>query len=129
MTRLRWGRHLAAAMVAAGSSAWAQPVPEVDRVEVVKLDEGFWQVTVHYGFKDEPDIPVALEMCAHYGLEFDMMDTSFFLGRETLIAGFGKEMSYWRVLIFSAMFRNASSLTAYLKIPSNRVVISGSSKS
>ena len=97
-------------------------VPEVDRVEVVKLDEGFWQVTVHYGYKDEPDIPVALEMCAHYGLEFDMMDTSFFLGRETLIAGFGKEMSYWRVLIFSAMFRNASSLTAYLKIPSNRVV-------
>lgn len=101
-------------------------VPEVDRVEVVKLDEGFWQVTVHYGFKDEPDIPVALEMCAHYGLEFDMMDTSFFLGRETLIAGFGKEMSYWRVLIFSAMFRNASSLTAYLKIPSNRVVELGS---
>ena len=101
-------------------------VPEIDRVEVADLGESFWQVTVQYGFKDEPDLPAALALCAHFGLEFDMMDTSFFLGRETLIPHFGGEMAYWRVLLFAVMFRNASSLTAFFKIPSNRVVELGS---
>ncbi len=101
-------------------------VPEIDRVEVADLGESFWQVTVQYGFKDEPDLPAALALCAHFGLEFDMMDTSFFLGRETLIPRFGGEMAYWRVLLFALMFRNASSLTAFFKIPSNRVVELGS---
>ena len=55
-----------------------------------------------------------------------MMDTSFFLGRETLVLRFGGEMAYWRVLLFALMFRNASSLTGYLRIPSNRVVELGS---
>ncbi|MCY1188176.1 Low affinity potassium transport system protein kup [compost metagenome] len=51
-----------------------------------------------------------------------MMDTSFFLGRETLIPKLGSSMAYWRALIFVAMFRNAGSVTAFFKIPSNRVV-------
>lgn len=59
-------------------------VPEIDRVEVAGLGEAFWRVTVHYGFKDEPDLPAALQACAHFGLEFEMMETSFFLGRESL---------------------------------------------
>jgi len=101
-------------------------VPEIDRVEVTDIGESFWKVTVHYGFKDEPDLPAALALCAHCGLEFDMMDTSFFLGRETLIPRFGGEMARWRVLLFALMFRNASSLTAFFKIPSNRVVELGS---
>ena len=101
-------------------------VPEIDRVEVTDLGESFWQVTVQYGFKDEPDLPAALAQCAHFGLEFEMMDTSFFLGRETLVPRFGGEMAYWRVLLFALMFRNASSLTDFFKIPSNRVVELGS---
>lgn len=101
-------------------------VPDIDRVEVKALGQDFWQVTVQYGFKDEPDLPEALTHCAHYGLEFDMMDTSFFLGRETLIPRFGKEMAYWRVLLFATMFRNATSITAFFRIPSNRVVELGS---
>jgi KUP system potassium uptake protein len=101
-------------------------VPEIDRVEVADLGESFWQVTVQYGFKDEPDLPAALAQCAHFGLDFDMMDTSFFLGRETLVPRFGGEMAYWRVLLFALMFRNASSLTDFFKIPSNRVVELGS---
>ncbi len=101
-------------------------VPEIDRVEVANLGESFWRVTVHYGFKEEPDLPAALGECAHFGLAFDMMDTSFFLGRETLIPRFGGEMASWRVLLFALMFRNASSLTAFFKIPSNRVVELGS---
>ena len=79
-----------------------------------------------YGFKDEPDLPQALAQCAPFGIDFDMMDTSFFLGRETLIPQFGNDMAYWRVLLFAAMFRNAPSITAFLKIPSNRVVELGS---
>ena len=101
-------------------------VPEIDRVEVADLGESFWRVTVQYGFKDEPDLPAALAHCAHFGLEFDMMDTSFFLGRETLVLRFGGEMARWRVLLFALMFRNASSLTDFFKIPSNRVVELGS---
>lgn len=101
-------------------------VPEIDRVEVHDLGQDFWQITVQYGFKDEPDLPAALALCAHFGLEFEMMDTSFFLGRETLIARFGKDMARWRVLLFATMFRNANSLTAFFKLPSNRVVELGS---
>ena len=101
-------------------------VPEIDRVEVKKLGQDFWHVTVQYGFKDEPDLPEALTHCAPFGIEFDMMDTSFFLGRETLITRFGKEMAYWRALLFAAMFRNATSITAFFRIPSNRVVELGS---
>jgi KUP system potassium uptake protein len=101
-------------------------VPEAERVEITALGESFWQVMVYYGFKDEPDLPAALALCAAHGLEFEMMDTSFFLGRETLIPRFGGKMAYWRVLLFSVMFRNASSLTAFFKIPTNRVVELGS---
>jgi len=101
-------------------------VPEIDRVEVTALGQSFWQITVQYGFKDEPDLPVALALCDHFGLQFDMMDTSFFLGRETLITGLSKSMVHWRFLLFAAMFRNASSLTTFFKIPSNRVVELGS---
>lgn len=101
-------------------------VPTIDRVEVHRLDGNFIQVIVQYGFKDEPDIPAALALCAASGLHIDMMDTSFFLGRETLIPKLGSEMAYWRELIFVAMFRNAGSATTFFKIPSNRVVELGS---
>jgi KUP system potassium uptake protein len=97
-------------------------VPEIDRVEVHKLKGDFYRVIVQYGFKDEPDIPAALALCADAGLKLELLDTSFFLGRETLIPRFGSEMSFWRTKLFIAMFRNAGSATAFFKIPSNRVV-------
>lgn len=97
-------------------------VPEIDRVEVKPLKENFWRVVVQYGFKDEPDIPAALAMCADAGLTFEMLETSFFLGRETLIPRLGSEMAFWREKLFIAMFRNAGSATSFFKIPSNRVV-------
>jgi KUP system potassium uptake protein len=97
-------------------------VPEIDRVEVHRLSGNFAQVIVHYGFKDEPDLPAALLQCAEAGLCIDMMDTSFFLGRETLIPKLRSDMAYWRELLFIAMFRNAGSATTFFKIPSNRVV-------
>jgi KUP system potassium uptake protein len=97
-------------------------VPDIDRVEVRKLVGNFSQVVVQYGYKDEPNIPAALALCGDAGLHIDMMDTSFFLGRETLIPKLKSDMAYWRELLFVAMFRNAGSATAYFKIPSNRVV-------
>ncbi|PKO48709.1 MAG: potassium transporter Kup [Betaproteobacteria bacterium HGW-Betaproteobacteria-4] len=97
-------------------------VPEIDRIEVCKLAGNFSQVVVQYGYKDEPDIPAALALCSKAGVSIDMMESSFFLGRETLIPKLKSDMAYWRELLFVAMFRNAGSATAYFKIPSNRVV-------
>ena len=97
-------------------------VPEIDRVEVRQLKENFWSVIIQYGFKDEPDVPAALDLCANAGLAFSALETSYFIGRETLIPRLGSEMAFWREKIFIAMFRNAGSATAFFKIPSNRVV-------
>ncbi len=97
-------------------------VAENNRVTVEKLPGEFYRVKVFYGFMDEPDLPAALEWCAESGLDFDMMETTFFLGRETVIPGIGAEMAYWRSLLFVTLFRNAGSATAFFKIPSNRVV-------
>jgi KUP system potassium uptake protein len=97
-------------------------VPDIDRVEVRQLKENFWSVIIQYGFKDEPDVPAALALCGDAGLEFSALETSYFIGRETLIPRLGSEMAFWREKIFVAMFRNAGSATAFFKIPSNRVV-------
>jgi KUP system potassium uptake protein len=97
-------------------------VPEIDRAEVRDLGEDFYLVLVRYGFKDEPDIPRALAACAEQGLPFDMMETSFFLSRETLIPKRKSDMSWWREKLFIWMFRNAGSATDFFNIPTNRVV-------
>lgn len=97
-------------------------VPDIDRVEVTQLKESFWRVIIQYGFKDEPDVPAALGLCAGAGLEFSPLETSYFIGRETLIPRLNSELAFWREKIFVAMFRNAGSATDYFKIPSNRVV-------
>lgn len=97
-------------------------VPEIDRVEIHRMKGDFYRVNVQYGFKDEPDIPHALSLCADLGLPIEMMETSFFLGRATLVPKMGSEMAYWREKLFIFLFRNASSATSFYKIPSNRVV-------
>ena len=98
-------------------------VPEYERIELNKLPEGFFQVLVRYGFKDEPDIPHALSMCSTFGLKYEPMETSFFLGRETIVPRQRvARMPRWRQLLFTFMFRNAEPATAYFKIPTNRVV-------
>ncbi len=97
-------------------------VPEIDRVEITRLKGDFYRVTVQYGFKDEPDIPQALSLCAAQGLPIDMMETSFFLGRATLIPTVDEGMALWREKLFVLMYRNASSATSFYKIPTNRVV-------
>ena len=97
-------------------------VPETDRIEIKPLKENFWTVLIRYGFKEEPDIPAALALCADEGLPINMMETSFFLGRETLIPKLNSEMAFWREKLFITMYRNADSATNYFNIPTNRVV-------
>ena len=100
-------------------------VPRVEpaqRIVSEQLSHGFWRVKVYFGFMDKPDLPEALEWCAEHGLQIDMMDTSFFLGRETLIPRFGAKMPLWREKLFITMFRNSSSATNYFGLPPNRVV-------
>ncbi|SDI79083.1 potassium transporter Kup [Propionivibrio dicarboxylicus] len=97
-------------------------VPEIDRVDIQKLKGNFYRLNVQYGFKDDPNIPQALALCAEQELVIDMMSTSFFLGRATLVPRIGSEMAYWREKLFIFLFRNSSSATSFYKIPSNRVV-------
>ena len=97
-------------------------VGDAGRVVVGKMTNGFWRVKVFYGFKDEIDLPQALEWCAEQGLVLDMMDTSFFLGRETLIPRLGSEMPFWQEKLFIALFRNAGSAASFFKLPPNRVI-------
>jgi KUP system potassium uptake protein len=98
-------------------------VPDAQRVQIDPIGNEFYRLKVYYGFKDEPDLPRALELAKHKGLEFNMMETSFFLSRQTLVPTTrAPGMALWREKLFAAMSRNASSATAFFKIPTNRVV-------
>jgi KUP system potassium uptake protein len=97
-------------------------VPAAERVEIEDLGHDFYRVVVHYGFKDEPDIPAALALCGEKGLTFDMMQTSFFLSRETIIATGLPGMAPWREQLFIHMARNAESAMSFFRIPTNRVI-------
>jgi KUP system potassium uptake protein len=95
-------------------------VPDSERTDIEPLGHEFYRVTVYYGFKDEPDLPRALELTK--GLDFSLMETSFFLSRQTLVPTQAQGMALWREKLFAAMSRNAASATAFFKIPTNRVV-------
>lgn len=97
-----------------------------ERVSVEALPYQFYRVTVRYGFKDEPDLPRDLMLCGKYGLEFDAMDTSYFVGKEILIASHKSGMAFWRKKIFIGLFRSAETITNQFKLPPNRVVELGS---
>ncbi|MEM8518278.1 KUP system potassium uptake protein [Janthinobacterium sp. CAN_S7] len=93
-----------------------------EQVRVVGLGHQCYQVNVHYGFKDEPDIPAALARCAEQGLDIEMMETSFFIARQTIISTPGAGMMPWREHLFVTMSRNARTAADYYQIPSNRVI-------
>ena len=97
-------------------------IPEDERVAVTTLDHGFHTVHVHYGFKDTPDVPAALALCAAHGLRCEPLETSYFLGRETLVQRRGSGLVWWRQMLFVVLFRNASSAASWFRLPANRVV-------
>lgn len=100
-------------------------IPDSKRIAFVDMGEGFFRIQVHYGFMQDPDIPRALALAAPH-LKFKMMDTSFFLSRQTLIASEHPGMAIWREQIFVWMLRNATNAMEFFKLPTNRVVEVGS---
>jgi len=97
-------------------------VPESERVQVQALGERFWRVTVHYGFMDHPDVPLALQICASQGLVIPEFETSYFLSRETVVSTPGAGMAQWREKLFAAMSRNAGGVVEFFGLPDNAVV-------
>ncbi|HEX8358787.1 MAG TPA: potassium transporter Kup [Longimicrobium sp.] len=97
-------------------------VEEEERHEVQELGAGFWRVEIRYGFTEDPHIPEALAQLAHPGLQFKPMETSYFLGRETLIPSKNPGMALWREHFFWIMSRNARTATSFFSLPPNRVV-------
>ena len=93
-----------------------------DQVEWGDLGQGFFQVVARYGFMESPDVPAIMERLRREGIDLKPMDTSYFLGRETLLADGKTPFAYWRKRLFIIMSRNAQSATAYFELPANRVV-------
>ena len=97
-----------------------------ERVSVEAMLHEFYRLTIRYGFKDEPDIPSDLALCAPRGITFDPMDTSYFIGKEILRAYDNSGMSILRKKLFIGLFRSAETITNQFKLPPNRVVELGS---
>ena len=95
-----------------------------ERVASERIGHGCWRVRMRYGFMNRPDVLRALELCGALGLEFDLMETSFFLSRQLIVpsAGGMSKMMRWRERMFAAMARNAGNVTDYFNIPTNRVI-------
>jgi KUP system potassium uptake protein len=97
-------------------------VADQNRVTVHDLGHNAWRIRVRYGFAENPDLPHALALCKPHGLDFEMMDTTFFLGRATLIPTNRPGMALWREKLFASLFRNATRPMDFFRIPYNRVV-------
>jgi KUP system potassium uptake protein len=97
-------------------------VPWEERIDVEKLDGGFYRVLVRYGFMQDPNIPAALVGARSKGLDIDPMTTTFFIGRETLLATTRPGMALWRERLFAIMARNAARPTAFYRIPATQVI-------
>ncbi|WP_187337040.1 potassium transporter Kup [Novosphingopyxis iocasae] len=106
-----------------------QDVPFVDeseRYNMTDLGDGFYRMILHYGFMQETNVPLALLNIDHCGGEFDMMQTSFFLSRQTLLPSEKPAMAVWREKLFAWMLRNAATAMEFFRLPTNRVVELGS---
>ena len=106
-----------------------QDVPTIEgeqRCRVEELGEGFYRIILKFGFMEEMNVPLALEGVSQCGFPFRMMDTSFFLSRQTLLASELRDMAIWREKLFAWMMRNAESPMEFFSLPINRVVEVGS---
>jgi KUP system potassium uptake protein len=98
-------------------------VPKTERVAIEDLTEGFWQIVLNYGFIEDVDVPRDLALIQRDGLQFKPLETTYFLGRETLIPSKTVHgMAIWRKRLFGVMSRNARSASSFFRLPPNRVV-------
>lgn len=100
--------------------------PEAERAAREPMGEGFYRLVLRYGFMEEVDVPAALKRVHECGADFKMMDTSFFLSRQTLLPSDRPGMMLWREKLFAWMLRNAESAMEFFRLPTNRVVELGS---
>ena len=100
------------------------PVADADeRIEITALEGDFFGLELRFGFAEDPNIPLALSQCTREGLGFDMMDTTFFLSRENIVADARRPgMALWRDKLFAFLSRNAMPATAFFQIPGNRLI-------
>ena len=92
------------------------------RCEIEPLGHDCWQVTLHFGFKNDPDVPEALRLLQGRGVQLEEMETSYFLSRDIVIPTLGAGMSMWREKLFASMHRNAAGAADFLNLPANRIV-------
>jgi len=100
-------------------------VPEIaadHRINMKAFGQGFWAVTAHYGFMEQPDMQDLMRRCVDEGLTIDLADTSYYVGRETLLLIRDATLAHWRKRLFRFLSRNARSATDFFAIPPNRVV-------
>jgi KUP system potassium uptake protein len=100
------------------------PVADAEeRIQISPLSDDFYNLELRFGFAEDPNIPLALSRCTREGLGFDMMDTTFFLSRESIVSSERRPgMAPWRDKLFAFMARNALPATAFFQIPGNRLI-------
>jgi KUP system potassium uptake protein len=97
-------------------------ISEANRVEVERLGKGFHTVRARYGFMEQPDVPAVLRACRPHGIAYDEMETSFFLGRETLVPAQRSPLGRWRQTFFISLTRTAGATKTFFRIPPNRAI-------
>lgn len=100
-------------------------VTKGNRLLVDDMGKNFFRISVFYGFMEQPDLPAALELCAEWGVPFEMMSTSFFISRAMIVSGPNPGMMKWRERLFLALSKNAMNAADFFKIPTNRVIEMG----
>ena len=97
-------------------------VPPSDRITIKDVGDGFYRVFATYGFMQDPSVPDILRLCGPEGLEVDIEETSFYVGREILIPSRWRGMALWREKLFAMMSRNSQPSTAFFHVPHRRVI-------
>ena len=97
-------------------------VPESDRIRIEPVSDDFKKLVITYGFMESPNVPKALGLCRKHGLKFDIMATSFFLGRRSVVPASQSGMPLWQDKVYIFLMRNAANPTDFYKIPPGRVV-------
>ncbi len=96
------------------------------RLQIEPLGRDCWAVSIHYGFKNDPDVPKALQLMRGHGCELGSMTTSYFLSRDVVTPTLGSGMAPWREKLFAQMHHNAGAAAEFLKLPNNAVIELGS---
>ena len=97
-------------------------ISETERVAIARINDDFKKVVISYGFMESPNLPKALQLCRKQGLKFDIMATSFFLGRRTVAPAAHSDMPMWQDKVFIFLMKNAADPTDFFRIPPGRVV-------